>query len=150
MYELQSPIEMRIIKQRGKKKMKKALLLAAALLSVSIFAGCQNTTNQKTEQTSSEQAAKQSAQIIIKADGKETANQTVDFKEGDSLYEVMEQNFAIKADNGFITEIDGHKQDQKASKYWTFTLNGEMATKGAKDIQLKNGDKVNFELAAMK
>lgn len=130
--------------------MKKALLLAAALMSVSIFAGCQNTTNQNTEQTSSEQAAKQSAQITIKADGKETANQTVDFKEGDSLYEVMEQNFTIKADDGFITEIDGQKQDQKASKYWTFTINGEMATKGAKDIQLKNGDKVNFELAAMK
>ncbi len=149
MYKLQSPIEMRIIK-KGKEKMKKALLVAAALMSLSVFAGCQSETNKNTEQTSSEQIAQHSAQVTIKADGKETANQTVKFKDGDSLYEVMEQNFAIKADDGFITEIDGQKQDQQASKYWTFTINGEMATKGAKDIVLKNGDKVVFELAEMK
>ncbi|MDL2310614.1 DUF4430 domain-containing protein [Peptostreptococcaceae bacterium OttesenSCG-928-C18] len=34
--------------------------------------------------------------------------------------------------------------------YWTYTVNGESATVGAGDYEIKNNDKITFNLAKIK
>lgn len=56
----------------------------------------------------------------------------------------------MKEDNGFVTAINGHAQDKDKGLYWTFTINGKMAEKGANDIKLSPNDQIVFNLATFK
>ena len=98
----------------------------------------------KTEQTQQKQ---QTTTIIIQEDGKQLSSKTVSFKTGANLLTVLKENFAIEEEQGFITSIDGHKQDKQKQKYWTFTIDGKSATKGAKEIVLKKNQPIVFDLA---
>ncbi|MFQ9322302.1 MAG: DUF4430 domain-containing protein [Enterococcus durans] len=98
----------------------------------------------KTEQTQQKQ---QTTTIIIQEDGKQLSSKTVSFKTGDNLLTVLKENFAIEEEQGFITSIDGYKQDKQKQKYWTFTIDGKSATKGAKEIVLKKNQQIVFDLA---
>ena len=64
----------------------------------------------KTEQTQQKQ---QTTTIIIQEDGKQLSSKTVSFKTGANLLTVLKENFAIEEEQGFITSIDGHKQDKR-------------------------------------
>lgn len=123
------------------------MTLAIALLAVTALAGCQQKTTGKTgTSTSISEAAKQTAKITIKEDETPLTSKTITFTKGQTLYEAMKENFAIKDKDGFITSIENHQQDQSKNKYWTYTINGEMAMKGAKDIKLKAKDDIVFTL----
>jgi hypothetical protein len=115
------------------------------------MAGCATTTKKtsssSTAATSEKQ--KQTAKVVLQVDGKEVSSDKVTFKEGATLYQVLDANFKMEAKDGFITSLNGNAQDEAANKYWTFTVNGEQVTKGAKDIKLKANDQVVFNLAAM-
>ena len=80
---------------------------------------------------------------------KEFENKEIAVAKDTSLYDAMKENFEIKDEDGFITSIAGKEQDAPAQKYWTFTLNEEQVNEGAKDVTLKDRDKVIFNLAAM-
>ncbi|WP_099221435.1 DUF4430 domain-containing protein [Listeria costaricensis] len=80
------------------------------------------------------QGAEQLATKKIKAD------------QGMSLYTIMKENFDIEDEEGFITSIDGVSQNASAGEYWLFEINGEMSTKGAKDVQPKDGDQISWDL----
>jgi hypothetical protein len=115
------------------------------------MAGCATTTK-KTSSSSTiatSEKQKQTAKVVLQVDGKEVSSDKVTFKEGTTLYQVLAANFKMEAKDGFITSLNGHAQDEAANKYWTFTVNGEQVTKGAKDIKLKENDQVVFNLAAM-
>lgn len=64
-------------------------------------------------------------------------------------YAIFQKNFDIEDDNGFITSIDGHEQDEKDNKYWTYTINDEEVMEGASEVELTAGDKVDFSLSEM-
>ncbi|GKT02930.1 DUF4430 domain-containing protein [Furfurilactobacillus sp. WILCCON 0119] len=95
-------------------------------------------------------AATNKATITLTQDKKQFAKKTVTVKKGNNLLSVMKKNFTVKEKDGFITSINGHKQDDAQKKYWMFTVNGKEATKGAKDIQVKKNDKVTFDLSVTK
>ncbi|WP_235032859.1 DUF4430 domain-containing protein [Enterococcus sp. CSURQ0835] len=132
--------------------MKKLLTLMALTLGVVAFSGCQSNDQSTSSQTttSTSQVAQQKAVVTLQEEGKELTHKTIQFKAGTKLYDALQANFKIKAKDGYITSIDGHQQDDAAKKYWTFTINGKEIMKGAKDVTLKAGDKVNFNLATMK
>ena len=132
--------------------MKKIISGIALVISLVGLAACTNDT--KTESTAStiqstsmNEATEQQVTIKIQEDGKEISSKTITFKEGDTVYEALKQNFSIEDQDGFITTIDGKAQDQAANKYWMYTINGKEASKGAKEIQLKAHDIIIFNLA---
>nr|WP_255547396.1 DUF4430 domain-containing protein [Fictibacillus sp. 26RED30] len=62
--------------------------------------------------------------------------------------DVMQDNFKIETqyDGAFISSIEGVAGSEQDKTSWFFSVNGEEAMKGAKDITLKPGDVVEFDL----
>ncbi|VGU28962.1 Surface-layer 125 kDa protein [Streptococcus pyogenes] len=71
--------------------------------------------------------------LVVKEDTN-TIDEKVSFGKGDTVLEVLKDNYEVKEKDGFITAIDGIEQDTKANKYWLFKVNGKMADKGADQI----------------
>ncbi|MFP7477327.1 DUF4430 domain-containing protein [Terribacillus saccharophilus] len=129
--------------------MKKVLhMFSALLLAAGILAGCGTTEQSQQQNQQTEQQAEQQVTVTLSEGGEEISSKEVSFEEGDNLLDVMKENFEIEEDDGFITSIDGHSQDEEKSKYWLFTVNGEMAQVGANELELKDGDEVVFNLQA--
>lgn len=66
-----------------------------------------------------------------------------------SLLELMKKNYTLKEDKAFVTEIEGHSQNQKENRWWLYTVNGEMAEVGAAELYLENGDHVEWTLSSL-
>ena len=92
----------------------------------------------------------QQSEVLKYLTQEEVENKTVTFVAGESLYQVMQANFDLVDQDGFITSINGQAQDEAAQKYWMYDVNGEMALVGAKDLILEPGDHVEFKLEEMK
>ncbi|MDT2757737.1 DUF4430 domain-containing protein [Enterococcus asini] len=133
------------------KKLKLFLgVIFTALVMVGLAAcGSQNDTSDSTTASTSVAANEVAVTVILQEDGSEFENKEIAVAKDTSLYDAMKENFEIKDEDGFITSIAGKEQDAPAQKYWTFTLNEEQVNEGAKDVTLKDGDKVIFNLAAM-
>ncbi|MBM7642549.1 DUF4430 domain-containing protein [Streptococcus loxodontisalivarius] len=131
--------------------MKKIFSLALLFVTSLVLVACGNGTATETSSSSSSsssQVAKESFTLTIEVDGKQTAEETLEFTEGQTLMEVLKANHEVEEKDGFITSIDGQAQDIAAGKYWMFEINGQMADKGANDIEVQKGDKVRFYLEA--
>ncbi|MFP7169433.1 DUF4430 domain-containing protein [Terribacillus sp. 7520-G] len=123
-------------------------MLSALLLAAGILAGCGTAEESKQQDQQAEQQTEQQVTVTLTEDGKEISSKEVSFEEGDSLMDVMKENFDVEEDAGMITSIDGHSQDEDENKYWLYTVNGEMAQVGAADLELSDGDDVAFNLQA--
>ena len=62
----------------------------------------------------------------------------------------LKKAWKVQETTGFITSIDGKKQNPKKKIYWTYTINGKWATKGADKQAVANKDKVKFTLDKVK
>ncbi|CAM3794416.1 DUF4430 domain-containing protein [Mesobacillus zeae] len=126
--------------------MKKVVsLLAFFVLAIGLLAGCGNG-QQAAEKDKKAGMEKEQATIVVKdAEGKKTAEEKVDLK-GQNLQDLMKEHFKVKENKGFFVEIEGISQDEAKNLYWVFEINGEQATKGAKDITPEKGDKIVWEL----
>lgn len=131
--------------------MKKLTLLALTALALT---GCA-TNNQSATETSSSTAS--SSQVVeskitlsVTQDGQAIENSPFElsFKEGDKLLDVMKAQMDIQEENGLVTSINGVSQQPDEQKYWLFDVNGKMSDKGAQDVQLKDGDKIDWKLEA--
>lgn len=120
------------------------------LMGTLILTGCQGGSDSSSETSESSSAVESKeatiqATVKIEKDGEETNSKTVEVKEGTSLMEVLEEDFEVEtSSDGFVTAIDGTKQDDTEGKYWTFTINGDWGEKGASDTILEDGDEVVF------
>lgn len=128
--------------------MKKIISTTLLFLSVLLISACSPSNNEQKGNTTTTEAVSQTVTIALKEDGQELSSKKVTIKKNDTLFETMKNNFEIKDQDGFITEIDNHVQDEKANKYWTYTINDQPVLKGAKEIQLKAEDRIIFDLAA--
>lgn len=131
--------------------MKKQWIVFLLGISMISLAACTDTKttkeNQVSQSTSTSLVAEQKATIILQEDGKELSSKTIEVTEGQSVYDALKKSFAIEDQDGFITKIDGKEQDPAANKYWMYTINGQEASKGAKDTLLKANDKIVFNLS---
>ena len=59
----------------------------------------------------------------------------------------LKKGWKVNDKGGFITAIDGHKQNNKKKIYWTFTVNGKQVNVSADKNKLHNKDKVVFKLS---
>lgn len=71
----------------------------------------------------------------------------MDLTKGATIMDVMQDNFDIKTqfDGAFISSIEGIEGNEKDKTSWFFSVNGEEAMKGAKEITLKPGDSLEFD-----
>ena len=114
-----------------------------------VMTGCQSPTT--TEQSSAQsQATTKKVTITLQEEGKELSAKNVTYQPNQTLLELLKKQFSVKEDNGFVTAIEGHAQDKDKGLYWTFTINGKMAEKGANDIKLSPNDQIVFNLATFK
>lgn len=69
-------------------------------------------------------------------------------EEGDILMDVLKETFTVEEEGGFINSIQGVGPEEDEKKAWIFTINGEMAEKGADEIELTPGDEISFDFQA--
>lgn len=132
--------------------MKKRTVFFALIFSLTLISGCTSKPSESSDSSSAKETVASSEKIREKAsitlvDGdKELSKKQVSFEKGESLFDVLKETYAVEDDNGMITSIDGHAQDEKNNKYWVFTINDEQVNSGAKDVTLKKDDRVVFKL----
>lgn len=71
-------------------------------------------------------------------------------KKNPKIMNGLQKGWKVKQTKGFITSIDGKSQNPKKKIYWTYTINGKWAKKGAAEQNVKNNDKVKFTLDKVK
>ncbi|HER7898617.1 TPA: DUF4430 domain-containing protein [Streptococcus pyogenes] len=119
------------------KRFKTGFLALVAMLLVACSQGTKQT------QTPRVPKADHHVRLVVKEDTN-TIDEKVSFGKGDTVLEILKDNYEVKEKDGFITSIDGIEQDMKANKYWLFKVNGKMADKGADQITVKDGDSIEF------
>lgn len=131
--------------------MKKWLLLIASTL---VLVGCGETT--QTEEIAStpvetvEEATLAEVTVTVTVDGEaiEDGEQVLEVEEGTILLDVMKEHYDLEESGGFISAINGYEQDTDAGKYWVFDVNGEMGEVGVAELELTDGDLVEWKLEA--
>lgn len=126
--------------------MKKIVFSLLLALSTTIFVGCSGDAAPTPSPTSSSIVSTISVTVTLSVDGKQKDSKKLTVTEGEDLLTAIKSSFSIEETDGFITSIDGDTQDEAAGKYWLFTVNGEMSPVGAKEVVLKQGDKIVFTL----
>ncbi|WNB93684.1 DUF4430 domain-containing protein [Bacillus sp. NEB1478] len=129
--------------------MKKLVAVFAVLMMM--LAGCGTDETKKTsDQPKTEQAKKQEVTVkITKDNGKEKVTEKkVAIKEDETVMDVMKNNFKLDLmyDDSFISGIDGVKGSEQDKTSWFLSVNGKEAMKGAKEIKVKPGDVIEFDL----
>lgn len=118
--------------------MKKFLV---ALSLAFVFLGLTACSQQETE--TAEKTYKANLAVVFTQD---TTSQEVVFEEGDTVMDVLEEYHQVEETNGMVTAIDGVSQDPATNTYWMYTINGELAEKGAESQLVAEGDKIEFYL----
>ncbi|SDQ17882.1 DUF4430 domain-containing protein [Carnobacterium viridans] len=91
-----------------------------------------------------------SIDIVLEEDEKEvdTATKKLEVSEGTTVLEALKKEYEVVEEGGFITSIEGMKQDEKAGKYWMYEVNNTNPTVGAAEYELQDGDQVKWFLNA--
>ncbi len=122
--------------------MKKIVQGAAVLLVCFVISGCGKAEQAEKKQTQDTIQVK----ITLEEDHKNVDEKTIKVTKNEKLQKVMKENYTIKLSKGYISEIDGRKQDEKQGKYWLYEINGKQADVGANQYKLKKGDKIVWTL----
>lgn len=123
--------------------MKKFLLTSLTLLFAFILVACGNSSSKKETVTSTTSKMSQVELVLSPLDSKKTTK-TVTVKKDATAMDVVDQAFDVEQKDGFITSIDGKAQNEAKNIYWLFKVNGKDASKGANDVKVKEGDKLEF------
>ncbi|MEQ9810886.1 MULTISPECIES: DUF4430 domain-containing protein [Streptococcus] len=118
------------------KKVLKPIVVASSLL---LLAACSNDDANKKPESDEVKVT-----VSVKPQGEKADKKEVIVDKDDSVMDALEEAHDVEDDNGFVTEIDGHKQDPKKNLYWMYKVNGKMPNKGAEENTVKNGDKIEF------
>ncbi|WP_101844123.1 DUF4430 domain-containing protein [Halobacillus sp. Marseille-P3879] len=127
---------------------KKIHTLFISLLAAALLAGCQSEGGQEEEGS---QEADQEQEITIEVEISENEGEEVisteehSVEEGSVLMDVMEDNYEIEEEEGFINSIEGIRAEDGEEKAWMYTINGEDASVGANEYEVEEGDEINFD-----
>ncbi|MGT2757446.1 DUF4430 domain-containing protein [Streptococcus ovuberis] len=129
--------------------MKKSYASLLALVSITTLAACSPAPSSAPVSHSTTQVGdddpKAQASVLVKFADKETEKE-VTFEVGDSVMDVLEDNFTVNEEDGLVTAINGVSQDPAKNTYWMYKVNGKMADVGAESYEVKPGDKIEFYL----
>ena len=115
-----------------------------------LFAGATLTAcGTTTETVESTDTAEVTLNVSVEGELIEDGSIVTEVNPDEFLLDVMKREFDVVDENDFITSINGHEQDTEKSEYWLFDLNGEMAPVGAHELELSDGDVIDFNLAGL-
>lgn len=123
------------------KKLISSLCLAG--LSLTLAACNQATPTSTSTQQDQDDAIVGQVTLIVKYPDK-TYEQKVGFEQNDTVMDVLDDRLDIEDDNGMVTSIEDVAQDDVTSTYWMYKVNDEMASVGAEELKVKDGDKIEF------
>jgi hypothetical protein len=118
-----------------------AAFLASFLMLLGVFAPATVTTAQA--------SATKNIKVTytLKKNKKQIAKKTITLKKNGTVTQGLKKGWKVNDKGGFISEIDGHKQNNKKKIYWTYTVNKKQVNVSADKKKLKNHDKVEFKLS---
>lgn len=123
-------------------------VLATAVVFTFTLTGCSNNNSAK------DANAKKDNQVTVTytlTEGKKDfSTKTIKLKKNSKVMTGLKKGWKVKETKGFITSIDGKSQNPKKKIYWTYTVNGKWANKGASQLAVHNKDKVKFTLDKVK
>lgn len=127
---------------------KKWLVVGMTCVTSLVLVACTpaSQTSEESKQTAVSEVSQAEFTLELKEDGETFSNETLVIKEGESLMSLMAEQHDIGEENGMIMEIDGHKSDSQADKYWLYEVNGEMPDVGANEYFPQKDDKIVWEL----
>ncbi|MCM3617416.1 DUF4430 domain-containing protein [Sutcliffiella horikoshii] len=131
-------------------------LLSLILALVLVLTGCADTSNETNQNANNTAPAEEqqenqlSTSIKLTKEGEEVISEdTFEFKEGESLMEVMERNFEVTFVDGYegqmIKGLNGIGDNEEGNYYWHINVNDESLMVGAHDYTLEENDKVHFD-----
>lgn len=132
----------------------KLLLLFTSLFLV----GCANnetTTPEETSSTAVESSVQGddqesiSVKVQLKIQDGEDMEKDLTIEEGTSALDALKEAYEVEEKDGFVTEIEGHANDDDTQTYWMYDVNGEMAEVGAQDYILKDNDTMTWTLESL-
>lgn len=118
--------------------MKKLLLPLSLFLSFLTLAACSVEDKEEASDDVQYQAT-----LVVTVDGKED-KKTVTVEQGDSVMDVLEDHHKVEEEGGMVTAINGISQDPAAKTYWMYKVNDKMAEVGAEDLEVQEGDTIEF------
>lgn len=118
--------------------MKKLLLPLSLFLSFLTLAACSIEDKEEASDDVQYQVT-----LVVTVDGKED-KKTVTVEQGDSVMDVLEDNHQVEEEGGMVTAINGVSQDPAAKTYWMYKVNDKMAEVGAEDLEVQEGDTIEF------
>lgn len=118
--------------------MKKLLLPLSLFLSFLTLAACSIEDKEEVSDDVHYQAT-----LVVTVDGKED-KKTVTVEQGDSVMDVLEDHHRVEEEGGMVTAINGVSQDPAAKTYWMYKVNDKMAEVGAEDLEVQEGDTIEF------
>lgn len=86
----------------------------------------------------------------FKKGNKAFSHKSFKVKENAKVITGLKKGWHVKSTNGFITSIAGRSQNKRKNIYWTYTINGKFASKGAYQQPLHRNDRVVWKLAGIK
>lgn len=129
-----------------KKQNRFSLIFAIIAFFTLALTGCSNV-NAAPKKANSNQI---SVNYTLKEGKKTVDSKTVKVPKKSKVITGLKKAWKVQETKGFITAIDGKKQDPKKKIYWTYTINGKWATKGVTQQKVANKDKVKFTLDKVK
>lgn len=131
---------------------------ATLLMSLGLLVGCSTTVDKPVEDTSKEdtevvvEETEEQVEVLIDVyvDGEEQEDLSglFEVEPGTTLLEVMNDNYDLDEEDGFVKSIEGIEQDEDAGKYWMFDINDEMGEVGASDYEVQQDDTIKWNLEA--
>lgn len=118
-----------------------AAFLASFLMLLGVFAPATATTAQASATNNIK------VTYTLKDNKKQIAKKTITLKKNSTVTQGLKKGWKVTDKGGFISEIDGHKQNNKKKIYWTYTVNKKQVNVSADKKKLKNHDRVEFKLS---
>ena len=124
-----------------KDKKKLILTIILSVVAVIIFIGAYLMI--KSNFTSNSDGAIQV--VLVDLDGTTTIEKTIEFKEGDTLQQLLEANFDnVVFENGMLMSIDTFTTPSDWSTFISVYVDDEMSMVGLLDIQFTDGTKISL------
>ena len=124
-----------------KDKKKLILSIILSIVAVAVFIGAYLMINNNYESDKDGQITV----VLVELDGTTAMEKTIDFKEGDTLQQLIEQNFNnVVMENGMIMSIETFTTPSDWSTFISIYVNDEMSMVGLAEIQFTNGTKISF------
>ncbi|MGT2799366.1 DUF4430 domain-containing protein [Streptococcus marmotae] len=124
--------------------MKKIVLSILSVIAGLFLVACQP----QMKPSDSEQTYTATLKVTFPDD--KVVEEKVSFEKDDTVMDILEDYHKIEEQEGLVTSIDGVTQDTAKNTYWMYDVNGELAPKGAKEMQVTDGDTIAFYLKTFK